>query len=408
MKNITSDRLDRPDPATLEILDRLVAFDTTSHKSNLAAVHYIAECLGTAGISATLIQSPDGRKANLFATLGPRVPGGVILSGHTDVVPVEGQDWSVEPWKLTERDGKLYGRGTADMKGFLAAALALVTSIRPHELQRPLHLAFSYDEEVGCFGVPSLIDCIRDEAPRPHAVIVGEPTGMAVVNAHKATYGARTTVRGLEGHSSLPALGLNACVYGARVASFLSELAEELAARARPETGPKTNFVPPCSTINVGSIHGGTARNIIPSACVVEWDCRLLPDDDPDEVLERVKAFCDDELLPEMRASHAGASIETDRLSFMPGLSPEGDTSAETLVKRLLGTNESAAVSYGTEAGFFQQSAFSTVICGPGRIDQAHKPDEFLEMAQLAACERFLSDLARALATGELADGPGT
>ena len=224
---------------------------------------------------------------------------------------------------------------------------------------------------------------------------------MAVVTAHKATYGARTTIHGLEGHSSLPALGLNACVYGARVANFLNDLSDELAARAQPNT----DFVPPCSTINVGSIHGGTARNIIPSECVVEWDCRLLPDDDADEVLLRVKAFCDDELMPEMRKTHADASIETVRISFMPGLSPDGDSSAEALVKRLLGTNASGAVSYGTEAGFFQQSEFSTVICGPGRIEQAHKPDEFLEISQLAACERFLVNLADVLATQDFMVG---
>lgn len=400
---MNSDSSARPSPATIECLDRLIAFDTTSHKPNLAAVRYIAERLGDAGLSATLIESPDGRKANLFATVGPEVSGGVVLSGHSDVVPVDGQHWTLDPWTLTERDGRLYGRGTADMKGFLAAALTVATSVRPDELRRPLHLAFSYDEEVGCFGVPSLIDCIRARAPRPRAVIVGEPTGMTVVNAHKATYGARTRVRGLEGHSSLPALGLNACVYGARVAGFLNGLADELAARA----GPETDFVPPCSTINVGSIHGGSARNIIPSDCVVEWDCRLLPDDDPDEVLERVRAFCDDELLPEMRETHADASIETLRLSFMPGLSPDGNSAAEALVKRLLGTNRSSAVSYGTEAGFFQQSAFPTVICGPGHIEQAHKPDEFIELTQLAACERFLSDLAGVLATEELPDDPG-
>ena len=393
MKSMNLDGPDRPSSASLDILGALIAFDTTSDRSNLAAVEYIAGLLEGTGISATLIRSPDGQKANLFATVGPETPGGVILSGHSDVVPIDGQVWTVDPWKLMERDGKLYGRGTADMKGFLATALAVVTSFPADELLRPLHLAISYDEEIGCFGVPSLIDCIREQAPRPHAVIVGEPTGMAVVNAHKATYGARTTVRGLEGHSSLPDLGLNACVYGARVARFLSDLSDELAARQRSNVP----FAPPCSTINVGSIHGGTARNIIPSECVVEWDCRLLPDDDPDEVLRRLEAYCKHDLFPEMRRKHAGASIETVRLSFMPGLSPDGDSSAETLVKRLLGTNESEAVSYGTEAGFFQQSDLSAVICGPGRIEQAHKPDEFVEVAQLAACESFLRDLATAL-----------
>jgi len=398
MKNMDSDW---PSSAALDILGELIAFDTTSHKSNLAAVHYIAGLLENAGISPTLIESPDGQKANLFATIGPRTSGGVILSGHTDVVPVDGQDWTVDPWSLTVKDGKLFGRGTADMKGFLATALTVVTSIRPEELLRPLHLAFSYDEEVGCFGVPSLIDCIRNQASRPRAIIIGEPTGMRVVNAHKATYGARTTIRGLEGHSSLPALGLNACVYGAHVASFLNELSTELAAQPRP----KSDFLPPYPTINVGSIHGGTARNIIPNTCVVEWDCRLLPDDDPDEVLERLKGFCDGELLPEMRKMYAGASIETDRLSFMPGLSPDKDSSAETLVKSLVGTNATEAVSYGTEAGFFQQEEFSTVVCGPGHIEQAHKPDEFVEISQLAECERFLFDLADALAVPDFEIG---
>lgn len=381
-----------PSARLLAILERLISIDTTSRKPNLEAVNFITQLLRERGIDTTVIPSLDGQKANVLAIVGPNAPEGVVLSGHLDVVPVEEQKWTVNPWRLTRINERLFGRGTADMKGFLAATLSVLVDANLRRLKRPLYLAFSYDEEVGGLGVPGLIAALRN-APSIAAVVVGEPTGMAVVGAHKATYGARTVVRGLEGHSSLPDQGLNACVFGARVVTYLGDLASELSLRRLPGSP----FDPPHSTINVGIVRGGTARNIIPNECIVEWDCRLMPDEDPEEVLTRVTRFCRSELLPEMRESFGEAAIETEQLSFMPGLSVSENRSAETLVKRLLGTNATEAVAYATEAGFFQEAGLPTIVCGPGKIEQAHKPDEFVEVSQLAACESMILGLVEEL-----------
>jgi acetylornithine deacetylase len=378
-----------------EMIDRLVAFDTTSALSNMPLIDFVSDYLRSHGIEPVLIPNEDGTKANLLATIGPAVPGGVVLSGHTDVVPVAGQAWSSNPFRVTERDGRLYGRGTCDMKSFSAIALALVPEFLAMGLKRPIHLALSYDEEIGCVGVGSMIDHIRDHLPRPAAVIVGEPTNMTVVDAHKGIRSFETTVTGHEAHSSQSHLGVSAIMAANDLIGLLRAIFLEMKKRG----DASGRFTPPFTSVQIGTIEGGTAINIIPKMCRFTWEYRALPDADEGEILRLFTAFAETNLLPRMREVSPDCAIETVQKAHAPGLAAEPGSAAEMLALRLAGANETHAVSFATEAGLFQAIGIPTVVCGPGDIAQAHTPDEFIEISQVEACEAFLRRLGAHLAS---------
>jgi len=323
-------------------------------------------------------------KANLFATLGPDSDGGYVLSGHTDVVPVDGQDWSSDPFRPEVRDGKLYGRGACDMKGFVGTALSLAPEISRARLTRPIHFALSYDEEVGCVGVTGLLDDLRQQNLRPALAIIGEPTGMKIVGAHKG--GAKLVTRccGREHHSSGPEKGANAVMMAGEFVTLLDNVWEELRADQDPR------FDPPHSTVQATVIHGGTAVNILAREAEVTWEYRCLPDRDPKAIVERVKTRAAAELLPKYRRRAAEAAFQTVLHAHYPGLAMDEGSPAVRLAQELTGANQVEAVAYGTEAGHFQQYGIPAVICGPGSIEQAHRPDEFCVVSELEACEAFL------------------
>lgn len=371
------------------MIDRLVGFDTTSAKSNLALIDFAQDYLESQGARCRRTLNDEGTKANLFATLGPEAPGGVVLSGHSDVVPVEGQAWTSDPFRVVERDGRLYGRGTADMKTFLATALALVPEFQARPLRRPIHIALSYDEEVGCTGVGAMVRDIAANLPQPDMVIVGEPTGMKIVNGHKGCYLFETRVGGQAAHSSQPHHGGNAIVAAGRLIAFLAEMAAE----RRTAAPSDSNFDPPYTTFNLGQIEGGRAINIVAQDCRFTWEFRPLPGEDTEAIVAAFEAHARDAVLPALREFAAAASIETERLATVPPLAPENEGAAESLVRRLSGVNDTGVVSFATEGGIFQAAGLSTVVFGPGSIDQAHKPDEFITLAQVAACEDFLLKL---------------
>jgi acetylornithine deacetylase len=375
-------------PGSVEMLQRLVAFDTTSRNSNLELIRYIRDYLADLGVEAALVPNEEGTKANLYASIGPGRPGGIVLSGHTDVVPVDGQPWSTDPWTLTEKaDGNLYGRGTCDMKGFIAAVLSHVPAFQRARLAVPVHFAFSYDEEVGCLGAHSLAEKLVGNVPRPQAVIVGEPTMMAVVNAQNAGGGLIATFTGVEAHSSMTHLGVSAIHFAGDFIHWLNELQEELTQRKRADI----DTVPGHTTINVGIVSGGTAGNILARECVLNWGYRTLPGDDAMEVQRRAEKYVAELLLPKMRARHPQADIRLRRRSFVPGLKPEENEEASRLALQWTGGNRTYAVPYGTEAGIFRSHGIPTVICGPGDISQAHQPDEFVARSQMDACDAFLA-----------------
>ena len=377
---------------SVEMLRRLVAFDTTSRNSNLALIEYVQEYLKGHGVGSKLVPSEDGKKANLFATVGPNVKDGVVLSGHTDVVPVDGQPWETDPWALTLKDdGKYYGRGTCDMKGFIAAALSHVPAFQKAELKVPMHFAFSYDEEIGCLGAHSLAERLVGSVPRPRAVIVGEPTMMGVVNAQNAGGGIVATFTGFEAHSSMTHLGVSAIHFAGDFIHWLNELQVELAGRKHPHLDTLPNH----TTINVGIITGGTAGNILARECTLNWGYRTLPGDDPWEVQRRAEAYIAELLLPKMKAKHPDANITLRRRSFVPGLLPQENEEAAKLALQWTGGNRTYAVPYGTEAGIFRGHGIPTVICGPGDISQAHQPNEFVAKSQMDACDVFLGKLIR-------------
>ena len=377
-------------PSSIDMLGRLVGFDTTSRNSNLALIHFIRDHLAELGLESTLVPNAEGTKANLFASVGPEVEGGVVLSGHTDVVPVDGQAWTTDPWQLAEKDdGNLYGRGTCDMKGFVAACLAHVPAFQKAHLKVPMHLAFSYDEEIGCLGARSLAERLVGSVPRPQAVIVGEPTMMSVVNAQNAGGGLVATFTGVEAHSSMTHLGVSAIHFAGDFIHWLNELQEELATRGCGDI----DTVPGHTTINVGIITGGTAANILARECTLNWGYRTLPDGDAWEVQRRAEKYIAELLLPKMRSKHPDASITLRRRSFVPGLLPQDNEEAAELALKWTGGNRTYAVPYGTEAGIFRGHGIPTVICGPGDISQAHQPNEFVARAQMDACDAFLDKM---------------
>lgn len=381
-----------------EMIDRLVSFDTTSRSSNLELIDFAADYLAGHGIESERLFDDSGKKANLFATLGQKADGGIVLSGHTDVVPVDGQDWSTDPFSVVERDGRLYGRGTADMKSFCAIALAMVPEFLGRGVETPIHLALSYDEEVGCLGAPQIVALLDEMDFSPSAVIVGEPTEMQVVDRHKGIYRFTTTVTGLEAHSAYTDRGVSAIMVAGRMIEFLDRTARQLRADGNPETG----FDPPFHTVQVGVIEGGTANNILPRHCTFEWETRLMPGSDVEDVLlGPLEKFVAEELLPEMRAVSPQTGIATELVIGVDGLSPEPGSAAEALVRALTGDNRPAgAVSYGTEAGLFQRGGTPAVVCGPGNILQAHKPDEYIELEQVDACVDFMHRLMDRVCAG--------
>lgn len=379
----------RPTAEAIRLLGDLVAFDTTSCNSNLELIGYVTAYLDGLGVESRLIPSDDGAKANLFATVGPETAGGIVLSGHTDVVPVDGQDWSTDPFTLTETGGRLHARGSADMKGFIACALAMTPAFIAAGRDRPMHFALSYDEEVGCLGVGRMIDAIVAELPRPAAVIVGEPTGMQIANAHKGICALTTTIRGREAHSSRPGDGVNAIACAAELVAYLYRLCDALAARERDE-----RFDPPHTTFNAGQIAGGDAINIIARECVLNWEFRPIPGADPDAIVGAVDRFVESELLPRMQAVDPDTDVTTLRDMFVPPLdAPEGSP-AEALARRATGQNSAGTLAFVTEASLFAHAGLPAVVCGPGDIAQAHQPDEFVEIAQLEACLDFMENLA--------------
>ena len=377
----------------IEELARLVAFDTTSRGSNLDLIAYVEERLAGLGVASTRIGNAEGTKANLLASIGPAVPGGVVLSGHTDVVPVDGQAWTSDPWVLTAKGDRLYGRGTCDMKGFLALALAAAPDFAGGAIRRPVHLAFSYDEEIGCLGAPDLIAEIAARAPRPSAVIVGEPTGMEAVSAHKGIAAFRVVVTGKEAHSSQTHLGVSANMAAIRLMASLSALADRL----EREADPASPFTPKWPTLTVGLVNGGTALNILARECVFVFDLRTPPGMDPDALLEGFFAEAA-AMDAAMKARFEGTGVVVERRSRTPALAIEPDGAAEAFARRLAGDNGPVrAVPYAAEAGQFQQAGYSVVICGPGSIDQAHQPDEYVEISQMQRGAAFMARLIEAL-----------
>ncbi|MGI9451681.1 MAG: acetylornithine deacetylase [Geminicoccaceae bacterium] len=373
-----------------DLLRHLVAFDTTSRNSNLDLIAFIQNFLDRCGIKSDLVSNADGTKANLFASIGPIDRPGVVFSGHTDVVPVDGQDWSSDPFDLTERDDRLIARGAADMKGFVASVLSLVPVIAARRLERPVHLAFSYDEEVGCKGVPSLLDHMSERLPAlPAGCIVGEPTGMRVANGHKGKAGYRCTITGKASHSALNYLGVNAVEMAAEIIARLRQMNLDFRAHGPFFDG----YEPPHCTVSTGVMNGGTALNIVPSSCSFEFEFRLMPDQSSEDLLAHIQEFAASTLLPGMNSIADEAAIDWYELMSYPALGSDGDASIERLACALTDTVLPVKLSFGTEAGYFASRGVPSVVCGPGHMNVAHKPDEYVDLEQLSACYRFLSDV---------------
>ena len=378
-----------PRIAPRDMLAKLIAFDTTSAKSNLALIDFVRDYLASHGIESRLIFDDQRSKANLYASLGPGGAGGVVLSGHTDVVPVAGQPWSADPFTLRELNGKLYGRGSCDMKGFIALALSLVPEMQAAGLKRPIHIALSYDEELGCLGAPRMIADIKANLPLPDVAIVGEPTRLKLGNKHKGCYGFDLEVTGRDGHSSATHRGVNAIACAARAIAYLDDMAE----RFRREGPFDPGFDPPYTTFNVGEIGGGTAVNIIARQCKVAWEFRPIPAVDPKTVIGEVERFLNQNLAPRMREKAPEAGVTMREACVVPPLVPRPGSPAEALARHLTGANDTIGLAFGTEAGQFQEIGIDAIVCGPGSIEQAHQPDEFIELSQFAEGEAFLRRL---------------
>ena len=392
-----------PDDATLELLRRLVAFDTTSRHSNLPLIEFVEDYLGGLGIESRRVMHTED-KANLFATVAAAGGaasdasdrGGIAVSAHTDVVPVEGQDWDTDPWVLTERDGRLYGRGTADMKGFLAVVLAALPRIAEAELTTPFHLVCSPDEEVGCVGVLPLLADLEARDARPEMAIIGEPSSMGVIAAHKGHYAYRCHLRGIEAHSSFAPRAVNAVEYGARLVTRINDIA-----RRKADAGPFDEAFPVAhTTLHTGVFEGGTAFNIVPRHAHFDFEIRTVGSDTDAELFGEIEAYARDELVPEMRTIYPDAAIEFEVLSSTRGLDTQADEPVIAEVLELtegLGSREVGKVNYATEAGLFQAAGIPAVVCGPGSIDQAHGPNEYIDLDQLARAEVFMERLLERL-----------
>lgn len=375
--------------ASRALLARLIGFATVSRDSNLALIGFIRDYLAGLGVESELFHNPEGTKANLFATIGPSDVGGIVLSGHTDVVPVDGQAWSVEPFALSERDGRLYGRGTADMKGFIASVLAAVPALLAQPLRLPVHLAFSYDEEVGCLGVRSMLAALEQRAHKPRLCLIGEPTELKPVLGHKGKLAMRCQVQGAACHSAYAPYGVNAIEFAAKLIGKLGDIGEALALPEHHDA----RFDPPFSTVQTGVIKGGRALNIVPAECEFDFEVRALPGFAAQAVADQLQTYAEAELLPRMRKVNAASAIRLQPLSAYPGLATPADSEAAQLVALLSGSEAFATVAFGTEGGLFDQAGIPTVVCGPGSMEQGHKPDEFVSVEQLQGCDAMLSRL---------------
>ncbi|MCP3715484.1 acetylornithine deacetylase [Paraburkholderia sp. CNPSo 3281] len=388
-----------PSQATLDWVRTLVAIDTTSHVPNLGLIETVRDALAREGVEATLIHDRREGWANLFATVPAHdgaLDGGIVLSGHTDVVPVAGQQWDSDPFQPVVRDDRLYGRGTCDMKGFIGTALALLPQIRAARLSQPVHFALSYDEELGCVGAPHLIAELGRRGLRPAGCIVGEPTGMRPVIAHKGIHTYQCCVRGHAAHSSLTPNGLNAIEYAARLICHIRDLADQFRAQ-----GPFDDlFDVPYTTAQTSLIEGGNAINTVPAECRFSFEFRNLPSVAPEAVFDRIESWARENVLPKMRAEHPDAAIEFRRMSSSPGLDAAEEAAITQLVRALTGDPQRRKVAYGTEAGLFAQAGIPTVVCGPGHIEQAHRANEYVSLEQLASGERFLQRLIQGLESG--------
>ena len=378
---------------TRQWVDKLVGFNTVSSQSNLELIDYIAAYLRANNVEPTVIYNDEKTKANLFASIGPDIAGGVVLSGHTDVVPVEGQNWSSDPFTVRESDGKLYGRGTADMKSFIAIALAALPKIKAASLTRPIHFAFSYDEEVGCLGVQSMVRHMADHLAPPRLVVVGEPTMMQVATAHKGQHVSKTRIWGREAHSSRPDDGVNAVAVAAEVIQFITQMAEET-----KTNGVKDNaFDPPYTSFNVGPITGGSAFNIISNYCEFDWEFRPVPNDDADLILDKYNKHLKDVIEVRIKEKFSECRVDNKVWAYLPPLKAEPGSDGEALALKLANKNDTTVVAFGTEGGHFQTIDYPVVVCGPGDIAQAHKPDEFITLNQIKAGEKFIDRLIEAL-----------
>ncbi len=374
---------------TREILGDLISYPTVSRDSNLACIGYLADRLQRAGARVEVMHDDSGAKANLWATLGPDGDGGIVLSGHSDVVPVADQDWASDPFVMAEHSGASFGRGACDMKGFIAATVAMAPVYAARRLTRPFHFAFTHDEETGCLGGQALVDMLRARGLRPAMAIIGEPTEMRIIEGHKGCSEYSTHFTGLEGHGSSPDHGVNAVEYAVRYVARLLELKEALQRRCPPAS----QFDPPWTTINTGALIGGVAHNVIPGKARIDWEMRPVQWSDADFVKENLAAYCADTLLPAMRRVHPDACIHTEVIGEVVGLEPMAKNAIRDLVMGLTGLNGTDLVPFGTEAGLFQQLGLDVVVCGPGSIAQAHKPDEFVTHDQLSQCLTMLDQL---------------
>ena len=379
------------DVTSRDLLERLVGFPTVSRDSNLKLIEFIRDYLAQYDVESELFYNGERTKANLFATIGPRDRGGIVLSGHTDVVPVDGQAWTVDPFELSEKEGRLYGRGTADMKGYLASVLAAVPLFVRSELEIPVQLAFSYDEEVGCLGVRPMLADLEQRTHKPLLCLIGEPTELKPVLGHKGKLAMRCQVKGAPCHSAYAPYGVNAIQYAARLINRLEEIGERL---AQPEHRDE-RFDPPHSTVQTGVIKGGRALNIVPAECEFDFEVRALPGFDANTVADDLQTYAQAELLPKMRAVKSDADILLEPLSEYPGLATPPDSEAARILSALCGSDEFGTVAFGTEGGLFNRAGIPTVVCGPGSMDQGHKPDEYVTVGQLRDCDSMMERVAR-------------
>ena len=389
----TSSSLEK-DTKAIELLQTLVGFDTTSYNSNLELIEFIQSYLSSYNVESTLIHDESGKKANLYATIGRTDIGGVMLSGHTDVVPVEGQDWATDPFSLIESDDKFYGRGSADMKSFIALVLSRVPEMTSVELKKPIHLAFSYDEEIGCVGVQRMLDLLEHQPIKPSCCIIGEPTGMEVVIGHKGKHATRVKIRGLACHSGQSPFGVNAIDFASELIVYIRKLAHE-----KSQNGPfDKDYEVPYTTLHTGVVGGGTALNIVPNLCQFDFEIRHLYEEDPLHLLDQIKNFSRDHLETEMHLIEAETGIDFETLASYPGLLTDPGIEFVTYVKGLLDNDAHSKVIFGSEGGLFHKRLGTpTLVCGPGNIDQAHKANEYISLDQLQKGGNFLDRLLESL-----------